>query len=97
MSEAQNWYLVCYDIRNPKRWRKAYKLLQGYGERIQYSMFRCWLNQRGREKLRWELEKVLAEEDSLLLIRLPNQCVQGLAAYNRPGSWPLPEESHRVI
>ena len=34
MSESQNWYLITYDIRCPKRWRKAYHLLQGYGERI---------------------------------------------------------------
>lgn len=50
--EAQNCYLICYDIRDAKRWRKAYKLLQGYGERIQYSIFRCQLSMRSREKLR---------------------------------------------
>ncbi|MCT7960154.1 CRISPR-associated endonuclease Cas2 [Laspinema sp. D1] len=72
-------------------------MLQGYGERIPYSMFRCWLNQQAREKLRWELEQVLAEEDSLLLIRLPNPCLQGLASYKHLASWPLPKESHRVI
>jgi CRISPR associated protein Cas2 len=52
VAESKNWYLVCYDIRCPKRWRKAYKLLEGYGERIQFSIFRCWLSQRDREKLR---------------------------------------------
>lgn len=46
MAESKNWYLVCYDIRDPKRWRKAYKLLQGYGESVQFSIFRCWLSQR---------------------------------------------------
>lgn len=97
MAEAKNWYLICYDIRCPKRWRKAYKLLQGYGERIQYSIFRCWLSQRGREKLRWELEKVLETEDSLLLIRLPDQCVSGIQAYNRPGAWPVEEAGYRIV
>ncbi|MDY7014378.1 MAG: CRISPR-associated endonuclease Cas2 [Cyanobacteriota bacterium] len=63
MAEQKHWYLVCYDIRSPKRWRKAYKLLEGYGNRLQYSIFRCWLSQRGREKLRWELEKILTAED----------------------------------
>lgn len=97
MAETKNWYLVAYDIREQKRWRKAYQLIQGYGERIQYSIFRCWLNQRDREKLRWELEKILAAEDSLLLIRLPNQCVQSIPLYNRPGSWPLQPESYRIV
>jgi hypothetical protein len=38
---ARHWYLVSYDIRDPKRWREAYRELQGRGERIQYSFFRC--------------------------------------------------------
>ncbi|HBK24990.1 MAG TPA: CRISPR-associated endonuclease Cas2 [Planktothrix sp. UBA10369] len=97
MAEAKNWYLICYDIRDPKRWRKAYKLLQGYGERIQYSMFRCWLSQRNREKMRWELEKVLTSEDSLFLVRLSQHCVENLVLYNRPDAWPMVEDGHHII
>lgn len=97
MAEAKNWYLICYDIRDAKRWRKAYKLLQGYGERIQYSMFRCWLNQRTREKLRWELERILTDEDSLLLIRLSQHCVENLVLYNRSDAWPALKEGHHII
>ncbi len=97
MAELKNWYLVCYDIRDPKRWRKAYKLLQGYGERMQYSIFRCWLNQRDREKLRWELEKILAKEDDLLLLRLSHRCVEGIPLYNRPNAWPQLPEGYRIL
>ena len=97
MAESKNCYLICYDIRDQKRWRKAYKLLQGYGESIQYSIFRSWLSMRGREKLRWELEKILAPEDNLLLIRLSNQCVTDIPKYNRPNAWSFEDESHRII
>ncbi|RCJ25733.1 CRISPR-associated endonuclease Cas2 [Nostoc sp. ATCC 43529] len=97
MAEQKNCYLICYDIRDAKRWRKAYNLLQGYGERMQYSIFRSWLSMRSREKLRWELEKILAPEDSLLLIRLSNQCVTAIPAYNRPGAWSSQEEPYRII
>ncbi|MBC6435573.1 CRISPR-associated endonuclease Cas2 [Nostoc sp. HG1] len=97
MAEAKNWYLVCYDIRSPQRWRKAYKLVQGCGERIQYSIFRCWLSARDREKLRWELEKVLAAEDDLLLIRLSPNCAETIPTYNRPNSWPANTETYRIV
>jgi CRISPR-associated protein Cas2 len=58
-----------YDIRDPKRWRKAYKLLKGYGGTVQYSIFRCQLSQRDREKLRWELEKILDPTETATLSR----------------------------
>ncbi len=97
MAELKNWYLVAYDIRDSQRWRKASKLVVGYGERIQLSIFRCWLSVREREKLRWELERVLAAEDNLLLVRLSHQCVEGLLAYNRPGTWSVDENSYRIL
>jgi CRISPR-associated protein Cas2 len=97
MAQQKNWYLICYDIRCQKRWRKAYKLLQGYGESMQYSIFRCWLSQRDREKLRWELEKVLSKEDAILLVGLCDRCVDRVCKCNRPESWPPNREGFRVI
>ncbi|MDY6937788.1 MAG: CRISPR-associated endonuclease Cas2 [Cyanobacteriota bacterium] len=97
MAESKHWYLICYDIRCPKRWRKAYKLLGGYGHRLQYSIFRCWLSGRSREKLRWELETILTSEDDLLLIRLSHQCVKGIGGYNRPDAWRFEEEGYRLV
>jgi CRISPR-associated protein Cas2 len=97
MAESKNYYLVCYDIRDPKRWRRAYKLLQGYGDRLQYSIFRCALTQRDREKLRWELEKILKSEDSLLLAGLCDRCVERVVACNRPETWVTRADNHRVI
>lgn len=97
MAELKHWYLIAYDIRDPKRWRKAHKLLQGYGESVQLSIFRCRLSQRDREKLRWELEQILAAEDDLLLAGLCNRCVERVQRCNRPGVWSNSEESHRVI
>jgi CRISPR-associated protein Cas2 len=97
MAETKNNYLFCYDIRDPKRWRKAYKLLKGYGESLQLSIVRCKLTARDREKLRWELEKILEAEDSLLIIGLCNACVQRIQACNRPESWVEPCDHFQVF
>lgn len=96
MAERKNWHMVCYDIREPARWRKAYKLLKGYGERIQYSIFRCRLNAREVEKLRWELARILADEDSLLLVGLCNRCVERITLKNRPEAWPVEEDNFLI-
>ncbi len=100
MSADAKWYLVCYDVRNPRRLRKAAKHLEGYGERMQYSVFRCWLGRAQLERLRWELTQLLASEDDVLFIPLCSRCVAGLAvthtASKRP-HWPTAPASHKLV
>jgi CRISPR-associated protein Cas2 len=83
----KHWYLICYDIRCPKRWRKAYKLLKSSGESMQLSIFRCRLSQTEREKLRWKLEQILTPEDNLLLIGMCDRCQCRIPQYNRDNVW----------
>lgn len=70
----KHWYLISYDIRSQKRWRLAYKQLQGTGERIHYSLFRCRLTRTEMEALRWALEKLLKDEDDLMFVHLCPSC-----------------------
>ncbi len=84
---TKQWYVICYDITEPARWRKVYKLLHGYGRRLQYSIFRCRLTKLEMEKLRWELEKDLTAEDKLLILNICDKCEQKTLSLNRPESW----------
>jgi CRISPR-associated protein Cas2 len=95
--EPKYWYVVCYDITEPARWRKVYKLLNGYGRRLQFSIFRCRLTVRGMEKLRWELERLLTAEDRLLILTLCEGCERRTAAHNRPESWMEESKSFEII
>ncbi len=70
----KHWHLISYDVRDPKRLRKVAKMLEGYGTRIQYSVFRCRLDQIALEKLHWELNRIMDAEDDLLVIPLCNSC-----------------------
>lgn len=63
----QAW-LVCYDISEPRRWRRVYKLMRGYGDHIQLSVFRCLLSRKELAELRARLEKVIAKQDDHVLI-----------------------------
>lgn len=97
MPGQREWYMICYDIREPARWRKAYKILQGYGQRIQYSIFRCRLTKTSMEELRWKLTQVLAEEDSILFIGLCNNCIERIPLINRPEEWSSDDPKYAVM
>jgi len=97
MAEMRHEYLVCYDIRCPKRWRRTYKLLKGYGASVQLSIVRCRLSVRDREKLRWELSMILKPEDEILLVGLCGRCSERVPLYNREGTWEEAQPSFRVI
>lgn len=71
--------LVAYDIADDKRRTKVHKKLKGYGEALQYSLFRCVLTPPQRSRLRndvWPL--VDHSTDRILLIDLG--CDDGRAA-----------------
>jgi len=58
--------LVSYDISDNKRRNKIAKTLLDYGERVQYSVFECNLNQKLQNTLEKELKKIInAEKDSI--------------------------------
>lgn len=97
MAELRHEYLICYDIRCPKRWRKVFKLLKGYGGSVQLSIFRCRLSQRDREKLRWELSKILKQEDDILLVGLCHRCCERVPQYNDVGAWEEVQPSFRIL
>lgn len=97
MASKRGWHLVTYDIRDPSRWRLVYKRLKGYGERVQYSVFRVQLTDTELQRMRWELERDLAAEDDLLIIPLCASCSSRIQFRNREGAWPDDEPLFKII
>jgi len=65
----ENLYIVSYDICDPRRWRKVYKIMQGYGEWLQLSIFQCRLSRTQLLQLRALLEDEIKHgEDHVLLL-----------------------------
>ena len=62
-------FIITYDIANPKRWRKVFKILNGYGEWLQLSVFQCQMNELKKEFLISELDDIIHKtEDYILFI-----------------------------
>lgn len=99
MSDAK-WWLVCYDVHDPDRLRKCARHVEGYGHRVQYSVFRCWLTGREVERLRWELTERLDKGDEVLLIPLCGECVAGIVGIHgsaRPPGWSDQPPRHTIV
>jgi CRISPR-associated protein Cas2 len=97
MADKRHLHLVTYDIRDPKRWRRAYRILRGYGSRIQYSVFRVNGTALQISRLRWDLERVLNAEDALLVLRLCPGCAQQAGALNEEHVWPVDEAPFKIL
>lgn len=64
-------YLVGYDICNPKRLKRVHKVTKRYGERLQYSLYLCRLDDKRLKKLKASLSKELEfDQDQIVFIRL---------------------------
>ena len=97
MSSEKRWRLICYDIREPARYRKVFKLLRGTGESVQYSIFRARLDDRETERLRWEMSKLMAQEDALLIIDLCPRCAANVIARNHVEGWTAEPQPFAII
>lgn len=64
-------YLVCYDIADPVRLRSVHRVVDGYGQRLQYSVYRCPLTAAQKVRLEAALrERINHREDRVLFVEL---------------------------
>jgi len=70
-TNAEHAYVVAYDISQPKRWRKVFRTMQGYGRWLQLSVFHCRLDGGRRAELAMALEQLIdAETDHVIILDL---------------------------
>jgi CRISPR-associated protein Cas2 len=64
-------YLVTYDISNPRRLRKVFKTMRGFGDHLQLSVFQCDLTPVARIQMEAALVGIVNhKEDQVLIIDL---------------------------
>ena len=88
----RNRYIVTYDITDDRRRTAVYKLLRGFGDHLQYSVFRCDLIDRRRVELTAAMHDLIDHgTDQVLVIDLgpidgrASTCVSSIGrAYANP-------------
>lgn len=64
-------YIVAYDITDDRRRSEVFSACRGYGERIQYSVFRCHLTLTERVEFLSALTTLIHQgEDQVLIINI---------------------------
>ncbi len=68
-------YTVAYDITDDKRRNKIAKILKDFGQRVQYSVFECNIDQRAFLRLQNRLEKTMNfDEDTITFYHICAAC-----------------------
>lgn len=62
------FYLVSYDIPETRRRTKLAKILEDFGDRVQYSVFECILDDKLLDKMIKRIQKIIIEEDDSIRI-----------------------------
>ena len=64
----EHLYIVTYDIGNPKRWRRVFKVMNGFGEWLQFSVFQCRMSIRRQAELVAVLDGIIHHDDDHVLL-----------------------------
>jgi CRISPR-associated protein Cas2 len=89
--KSKMFYVISYDIPDDKRRTKAAHLLEGYGERVQKSVFEAHLDERGYADLRKRLARLIkAEEDNVRFYRLCAECRRTVETVGKVNVTPEP-------
>ncbi len=71
MRDNDRLYIVTYDVRSPKRWRRLFRAMEGRGQWLQLSVFQCRLTRRGAAELRTTLHEIIKhDEDHVVILDL---------------------------
>jgi CRISPR-associated protein Cas2 len=92
-------YVVAYDVSHPKRLRKVFKTMKGYGDHIQLSVFRCELTHRALVELRARLGGIIHHgEDQVLFVDVGPEEGRGSSSISSLGrAYKAPERCAIVV
>jgi CRISPR-associated protein Cas2 len=64
----EHLYVVSYDISDARRWRRVFRIMKGYGEWLQLSVFQCRLSRARLVQLEAALREAMNQSEDHVLI-----------------------------
>ncbi len=71
---ARAFYLISYDIPSDRHRLRIAHLLEGYGQRVQYSVFEVWLTEKQLAYIKKALAREVEEGGSVRIYSLCAAC-----------------------
>lgn len=65
---SEHLYIVTYDIGDQKRWRAVFRLMNGYGEWVQLSVFQCRLSRRRYAEMLATMDEIIDQKDDHVVL-----------------------------
>ena len=91
-------YVVTYDVSDPRRLRTVFRILRGYGEHLQLSVFSCDLTAVELVELQAKLRVAIdAREDQVLFVDVGPQVGRSARAFSTLGRASVKAEVVAVI
>lgn len=84
MDRTGRLFVITYDIEDSGRRTKVANTLKGYGERVQLSVFECWLNTGELNVLKERLQKLIDPDNDSVRFYRPQGEVIVLGAGSAP-------------
>lgn len=76
--------VVAYDIEDDRRRARLARTLEGYGERVQYSVFECDLEERHLVRLIRTLQRLIHPGDAVRIYRMPASQAEVIVLGGKP-------------
>lgn len=92
-------YVVSYDITSDRRRNKIAKTLEGYGTRIQYSVFECRLTEKKYKEMYRKLIQLMTDEEdgSIRIYSICGNCEGKIRTIGAIPSQPERSAEHVIV
>ena len=84
-ARESGFYVVAYDISDDKRRTKIHKILKGFGQWTEFSLFECFLTKKELLQMRAKLDKHLnPREDRVRIYAICETCLAKIETVGIP-------------